>query len=223
MTQGLTAADFAGAKIGAKTLLVDQSNPGGDCTWSGCVPSKAFIHAAADNRVLAKAANLKNVHDFVQGTIQKIYALETPEAIKAKGIDWAEGKVEFLDKNTITITGDGKEPRRVSADYFVVCTGAEPRYPTSIEGFDGIEAKFDYQQVWHLTELPKRLAVVGTGPIGAELGQAFARLGSEVTMIGSTLLPREIEAARTAVLESFKADGIQFAASRILRRLSSDF
>ncbi|CAK8992254.1 Dihydrolipoyl dehydrogenase (Dihydrolipoamide dehydrogenase) [Durusdinium trenchii] len=211
---GLSAAGFA-AQMGASVLLVDKKEPGGDCTWSGCVPSKALVHLASEQAVLGKSADLKRIQESVQATIRRVYQHEDPAALEEKGIEFAQGEVEFLDKYHINVRSaeDGKN-RNVSSRNFLVATGAKPVYPESITGFDAIDNKYNYETIWELTKLPQRLIVVGSGPVGCELAQAFARLGSQVTLVGSTLLPRETKRARETVLKALEKDGISFLHSR---------
>jgi len=209
---GLTAAEFA-VKVGRKTLLVEKDRVGGDCTWFGCVPSKAFIHGAAENKVLAQAANLQRLHDSVQRKISDIYALESPDALAEKGVEVLHGEVKFISMHKIEVKSKSGETRELESKFFVVATGALPKFPCSIEGLKEVDA-WDYQTVWNVTKLPDSLMVIGTGPIGSELSQAFARLGTQVSLVGTKLLPREIERAREIVTKAFEEDGIKMIHSR---------
>src|SRR5690349_13043404 len=183
---GLIAAPFASA-VGAKVLLVEKDRIGGDCTWTGCVPSKALIHTAGIIHCLQDAAPLVGgaaaftldagrIMNRVRTAIDGVYAFETADSLAQQGVEVVFAAAAFVDEATIAI-GD----RRVTSRHFVVCTGAEPIVP-SLRGL--AESPFlTYKDVFSLTALPRRLLVLGSGPTGAELAQAFGRLGSEVALV----------------------------------------
>lgn len=182
---GLTAAEFA-ARIGAKVLIAAE-RLGGDCTWTGCIPSKALIRIARlahDQRHAvdsgfgtgSSAIDFPRAMAEVQAVIARVYTFETPEALATRGIDVAIGPVHFLDRQTIE-AGD----RRVRGERFVLCTGAGPVIP-AIPGLERVEY-LTYETVFDLTRLPARLIVIGAGATGVEIAQTFARLGSRVSLI----------------------------------------
>lgn len=207
---GLAAATFA-ARMGATVVLVEAERIGGDCTWTGCVPSKALIHAARiihqaraggwlGDHPVDFAAVIRRVHDAVSG----VASFETPESLRANGIEVVLGRARFVDTRTVEAAGQRLEARR-----FVVCTGAEPVVPP-IPGLQ--EAPhLTYWTVFDLTELPRRLLVLGGGPIGAELAQAFRRLGSEVTVFEQLdrLLAIADSEASAVVEACFRREGIE--------------
>ena len=208
-------------------LLVERENIGGDCTHSGCVPSKAMIHAAHQMKSAREAhkfckggqvaqqplvADLALVREHVQASVSSVYELEGPDVLQSQGVHVWKGDAVFETLGTLKITmGDG-EVRTVSTKKVCVATGAGPKTP-SIKGIESVKY-WNYLNVWEQTVLPARLAVVGAGPIGSELAQAFARLGSEVTLFASKILPRESEDARVAVLQAFKEDGMKHVSER---------
>jgi pyruvate/2-oxoglutarate dehydrogenase complex dihydrolipoamide dehydrogenase (E3) component len=131
---GLIAADFA-VQLGAKTALLDRGPIGGDCTWTGCVPSKSLIkvatvaqHARTASRyglqVSAPVTDMVQVRAYLRATIQQIYEPTTPDAIREKGIDVVLGETRFLDGHILEV-GD----RQIQARKILICTGAEPRIP----------------------------------------------------------------------------------------------
>lgn len=211
---GLTAARFA-ARLGAKVLLVEKNKMGGDCTWTGCVPSKTLIKAANIAHEMRTAdrfglppieptVDLSKVMDHVQDVIQEIYAEETPERLQEQGIEVLIGAPVFVDSKTISI--DGQE---IVGDKFLICTGAHPFIP-SIEGLSKVDFH-TYETIFSLTELPKKLIVIGGGPIGCELSQAFNRLGSQVTILTnvSRLMPRDEPEASDVIQRVFEKEGIK--------------
>lgn len=210
---GLTAARFA-ARLGKRVALIEANRVGGDCTWTGCVPSKALLHAA---RV---AHTVRNGHrygisagdpaiDFpavmarVRDVIAQIYAAESPDALRSEGIDVIESPAEFVDGRTLSAGGAAVTARR-----FLICTGASPFVPP-IPGL--VDTPYlTYESFWQLESLPHRMIVVGGGPIGCELAQACQRLGSQVTLIEALdrILPNDEPEAAQMVADSMVRDGV---------------
>jgi pyruvate/2-oxoglutarate dehydrogenase complex dihydrolipoamide dehydrogenase (E3) component len=183
---GITAAPFA-ARLGAKVALVEAFRPGGDCLYTGCVPSKALIrvaHAVWDRRHAgqfglppnADPVDLGQVMAHVREVIDRVYQFEQPHVLQEEGADLILGSARFLDGHTISINGE----RRLRGKRFLICTGARPRIP-DIAGLNSVRF-LTYQDVFQQTTLPAHLLVIGAGPIGLELAQAFLRLGSAVTI-----------------------------------------
>ena len=212
-TAGLVAAHTA-AGFGASTLLVERHRTGGDCLWTGCVPSKAFLaaaHAAED----ARSAAAFGVHtgvvevDFtavmahVQAAITTIEPVDAPPALRTGGAHVAQGTVRFTGPSTAEV--DGTTVRFTQA---LLATGSAPVVP-EIPGLAAADP-LTSDSVWSLSELPRRLLVLGGGAVGCELGQGFARLGSHVTLVevAPRLLPGETPAASAALAAAFVADGI---------------
>ncbi|MEQ6389960.1 FAD-dependent oxidoreductase [Bacillaceae bacterium S4-13-58] len=197
---GLTVAAGA-ASMGAKVAIVEKNDElGGDCLHYGCVPSKALIDAAKKvhearkvssefDFTLSGEVSLKKIMERVHDAIADIQEHDSKERFKALGIDLYSGKGHFINKRIIGI--QGKE--NIEGKRIVIATGSSPFIPP-IEGLYKIDFHTN-ETIFNLKKLPKRLAVVGGGPIGLELAQAFARFGSEVTIIESapTLLAREDE------------------------------
>ncbi|TAK21310.1 MAG: pyridine nucleotide-disulfide oxidoreductase [Chloroflexota bacterium] len=212
---GLAGAGFA-RKLGLKVALAESSRVGGDCTWTGCVPSKALLHAAetahvgrAERRRLflrrpETDIDFTAVRRTVDAARDRVYALETPEALARDGIELFLGPTAFLDAHTLEVGS-----RALTAKRFLICTGASPAVPAIPGLTDGTDLTsatvFD-----ELTELPDRLVVLGGGPVGVELAQAFCRLGSRVTLIGRNrrVLAAADEEASTIILEALRSEGI---------------
>jgi pyruvate/2-oxoglutarate dehydrogenase complex dihydrolipoamide dehydrogenase (E3) component len=184
---GVWAAPFA-ARLGARVALVEKDRIGGDCTYYGCVPSKALLQAArvashlrtADRfglEAVQPRVDLGRVMAEVRQAIARVYTYETPEALARAGVDVVLGAARFEDAHTLSIAGMDK---RIRARHFLVCTGARPATP-AIGGLEDVPY-WSYPSVWQQTTLPRRLLVLGSGPVGIELAQAFARFGSEVTV-----------------------------------------
>lgn len=210
---GLTAASLA-VQFEARVAVVEKHRIGGDCTWTGCVPSKTLLKAAkvahemrtADRHGLAPVqpvVDLESVLAHVRAVIADVYEEESPDALRADGIDVFLGSPLFLDPYTISV-GETE----LTARHFLLATGAHPFIPP-IDGLDSVDY-LTYETIWNLQAMPEHLLVVGAGPIGCELAQAFRRLGAEVTMIVSRdrVLPRDEPAASHVLADVFTAEGI---------------
>jgi pyruvate/2-oxoglutarate dehydrogenase complex dihydrolipoamide dehydrogenase (E3) component len=215
---GLMAASF-GVQLGARVALVEKHRIGGDCTWTGCVPSKALLRAAKaahEMRTAARyglpsiepAVNLKAVLAQVGDVISSVYEEESPEVLRDSGIDVYLGAARFLDSNRIVVGDDTLTARRT-----LIATGAHPHIP-SIRGLDQVDF-LTSESLWELEELPPRLLIVGAGPVGVEMAQAFQRLGSQVTLLASRgrLLPRDDPEASRTLGKVFEAEGINIVYS----------
>ena len=225
---GVWAAPFA-ARLGARVALIEKERIGGDCTLFGCVPSKAFLQAArvawhlrtADRFGLDPVqhpVDLGRVMAGVQQAIARVYTFETPEALSRAGVDVVFGAARFEDAHTISIGGTDKQIR---ARHFLVCTGASPAVP-AIAGVQDVPY-WNYQSVWQQTTLPRRLLVVGGGPVALELSQAFTRFGSEVTIFArSERLLRMADPEASAVLRTvLEQEGVAFRFGARTERLET--
>lgn len=224
---GLVTASVAG-QLGLDVALVERTGRlGGDCLHHGCVPSKTLIRSAevahlarsADRygvSVTARATDLGAVMDRVRAVVEQIQEHDDPERFRGYGVDVIFGEGRFVDAHTVAV-GD----RRIQGKRFLIATGSRPAAPP-VPGLD--EAGYwTNETVFEQRELPRRLAVLGGGPIGLELAQAFARLGSEVTVIemAERILPRE-DPEITAELERLLADeSITILAGTTVERVES--
>ena len=210
---GLTAAGFA-VQLGARVAILDKHRIGGDCTWTGCVPSKTLLKVAKVAYLMRNAnhygltpseavVDLKSVMSHVRNVIAQVYQHESPEALRTNGIEVFLGDVRFLDPHTL-IVGEST----LTARHILLATGAHPFIP-SITGLDDVEY-LTYKNLWNLEILPGHLLVVGAGPIGCEIAQAFRRLGARVTLLeaGDRMLPRDGPAASKVLAEVFTTEGI---------------
>ncbi|MFP3899737.1 MAG: dihydrolipoyl dehydrogenase family protein [Acidimicrobiia bacterium] len=193
---GLAAAR-AGARRGARVLLVQQGPLGGDCTFTGCVPSKALIDAARRRLPFDRAiAAARRAVDVVAAT-------ETDDVLQREGVDVAHGWATFREPGVLEVDGTLARARRI-----VIATGAHPAVPP-IDGLGDVD-HLTTETVWGLDAAPTSLAVLGGGATGCELAQAFARLGSTVTLVEALdrVLPHEEPDASAVVSEALSADGV---------------
>jgi len=210
---GLVAARFA-AQLGAKVALVEKTHIGGDCTWTGCVPSKALIKAAKVAHEVhtasrygitcgAPVTNMAKVRDYVHGAIQQVYRLESPEQLRREGIDVLLEAARFLDRQSILV-GD----RTLYSKKFLLTTGASPLVPP-IAGLNEVPF-ITYEKIFDIEQLTKTMIIVGGGPIGMEIAQAYQRLGSHVVVVADCLLPKEDTDVRELMQRIFEREGVRF-------------
>jgi len=224
---GLVTAYIAAA-VNAKVALIERDEMGGECLNTGCVPSKALLKsaslvaAARDSEELG-IRRMEAEFDFseVMARVHEVIASIAPhdsvERYTKLGVDCIAGTAKVVSPWEVDVDG-----RRISARSLVVATGSRPVVPP-IEGLDSMDY-LTSDNLWDLKEQPKKLVVLGGGPIGCELAQAFGRLGSNVTIVemGSQLLGREDADAANAVLESLsQRDGIEVALSTKAVRVES--
>lgn len=210
---GLTAAGFA-AQLGAKVVLVEKNRIGGDCTWTGCVPSKALLKAAKVAHEIRTASRfgistnqpvveMATVRAYVRHAIEQVYQFETPDELHKRGIEVMQGAGRFIDPQTIQV-GD----QLVHGRAFLLTTGARPRVPC-IEGLRDVPF-LTYEQIFDNDRLPRSMIVIGGGPIGMEMAQAHQRLGSEVIVVADRLLPKDEPEAREVMRRVFEREGARF-------------
>lgn len=187
---------------------------GGDCLWIGCVPTKAFIHAAkvlhdasTGGRFGVQAAELRldfeEIRRHVAASQEAASRVDSAEEISSWGVELVCGDAKFVDEHTVSVAG-----RRLQARAFVIATGSKPAVP-SILGMD--EAGFDTNvELLDWQALPRSLAILGVGPIGVEFAQVMCRFGVQVTLIERLprLLEREEPDASTVVERVLRAEGL---------------
>ena len=218
---GLTSAGMA-ASFGAKTIMIEAKRLGGDCTWYGCVPSKALLKAAKVAHTARTASkfgiktnlekvNINEVLGVVHNIQDSVYEeADDPSIYEKMGIEVVNGKASFKTTNSIELELSGGEKRVVSSKYFVIATGSSPVIPP-IEGVNDIPFLTN-ETIFNMEELPDKLVVVGGGPIGIEMAQSFNRLGSEVSVIdySESILTKDDPEVISILKEQLKREGIKF-------------
>ena len=221
---GLVAAYIAAA-VKAKVTLVERDRMGGDCLNTGCVPSKALIKSARVVAEMRRATeyglrvprvefDFAEVMERVQRVVREVAPHDSVERYTGLGVECIRGEAKITSPWTVQIDGG----RTLSTRAIVIAAGARPLVPP-IPGIDSVRV-LTSDTVWELRELPQRLLVLGGGPIGCELAQAFARFGSRVTQVEMVprLLAREDPEVSDLVRKAFDAEGIDVrTAHRALR------
>jgi len=211
---GGLVASYIAAAVKAKVTLIERHKMGGDCLNTGCVPSKALIRSA---RFLAHAKraqeygfkSMQAEFDFAQvmervnGVIEKVAPHDSIERYTGLGVDVIEGEARITSPYTVEVNGDTLTSKNI-----VIATGARPFVPP-IKGLNQIDY-LTSDNLWEIRELPKRLLVLGGGPIGCELAQSLSQFGAKVTIVEMMpgLMIREDADVVEAVTTQFVNDGI---------------
>jgi dihydrolipoamide dehydrogenase len=229
---GLVTAYIAAA-VKARVTLIEKHKLGGDCLNYGCVPSKALIRSAKFLSHIARSPefgikqadaefDFAEVMERVQRVIEKIEPHDSIERYNGLGVDVVIGEARITSPWTVEVNGETIRTRNI-----VVATGGQPFVPP-IEGIDQVDY-YTSDNLWQLRDKPSRLAVLGGGPIGSELTQAFARLGVTVTQVEMLprILLREDPEISDLVQQKFSAEGVRVltghTAKRFIKREGKDY
>lgn len=216
---GLVSAYIA-AMVKAKVTLVEKHKMGGDCLNTGCVPSKALIRAAkmahyADNanqfgiEVSRPAVDFAAVMTRIRQVIKNIEPHDSVERYSDLGVECIQGEATIVSPYLVKIKSENQTEQTLSTRAIIIAAGARPFIP-EIAGLANVPY-YTSDTIWNLNQLPARLLVLGGGPIGCELAQAFSRLGSRVTLVqrASCLLPKEDLDISEFVLQRFEQESIR--------------
>ena len=221
---------YIAAAVKAKVTLVEKHKLGGDCLNTGCVPSKALIRSAkfvaqvkhsADWGIARAQAefDFAEVMGRVHRVISQIEPHDSAERYRGLGVDVVQGAARIVSPWEVEITHDDGTVQRLTTRAIVVAAGARPFVPP-IPGLDQVEV-LTSDSLWSLKTLPRRLLVLGGGPIGSELTQAFNRLGAQVTQVemAPRLLAREDEDVSELVMQRFAAEGVDVRVGHAAKRV----
>jgi pyruvate/2-oxoglutarate dehydrogenase complex dihydrolipoamide dehydrogenase (E3) component/uncharacterized membrane protein YdjX (TVP38/TMEM64 family) len=228
---GLVTAYIAAA-VKARVTLVEKHKMGGDCLNTGCVPSKALIRSArflsqqrrAEEFGLRRPAgtdfSFADVMERVQGVVRAVEPHDSVERYSGLGVEVIEGSAKIVSPWAVEVTRHGGATETLTTRSIVIAAGARPFVPP-IPGIEEV-GYLTSDTVWALRELPQRLVVLGGGPIGSELTQAFARLGARVTQVemAPRILMREDPEVSDIVTRRFRAEGIGVLVNHTARRFA---
>lgn len=216
---GLVVA-IGSAKAGKNVLLIEKGSYGGDCTNFGCIPSKTLIASAEQAHALQMGDKLglsfetpqfdpNQALERVRKTVEGIRSHEDPEALAKLGVETMTGTASFLSPTKLKVTMEEGSVHEVEGKKIIIATGSHPFVPP-IQGLEGTPYLTN-ETIFDLKEVPKSLGVLGAGPIGCELAQAFNRLGSKVTLIESErgIMPVEDEEVNPVIRKQFEEEGIE--------------
>jgi pyruvate/2-oxoglutarate dehydrogenase complex dihydrolipoamide dehydrogenase (E3) component len=226
-TAGLvTSAGAAG--IGARVALIEQDRLGGECLWTGCVPSKALIACARAAHTACTAGrfgvqvpagvDFGRVTQWVHEAQRRIEPHDSPERFRSLGVEVVRGTARFVGERTLRVDGE----RTMSAKRVVIATGSKPAVPP-IDGLTDVPFLTN-ETLFSLERQPETLLVLGAGPVGLELAQAFARLGTTVRMLEATpqLLPREDEELAKLLGQQLAAENVEILLDATVTRVSRE-
>ncbi len=223
---GISSA-ILGKNLGKKVALIEKEKIGGDCTWYGCVPSKALIKASEvahhvktlEKYGLSMSGNpfldAKQVMAHVRTVRENVYEEEKPEVFEKMGIDVHIGPAEFLDKHRIQV-GE----KTFSSKTFLISTGSSPFVPP-IEGIQDVPFLTN-ETIFDLVSLPDSMVVIGGGPIGSEMASALGKLGVEVTQVevSDHILSKEDPELSEILMDRFSENGIKILCQSRATKLS---
>jgi len=210
---GLVSA-YISAAVKAKVALIEKHKMGGDCLNTGCVPSKALIktakvlshikrHKDYGIRSAEASFDFAEVMERVQNVIKKVESHDSVERYTSLGVDCYQGEAKILSPHEVSING-----KTLTTNNIIIATGAKPFVPP-ITGLEQVKY-LTTDNLWQIRELPKRLIVMGGGPIGCEMAQSFGRLGSQVTQVEMMpdIMIREDDEISQAVRNRFVSEGV---------------
>jgi dihydrolipoamide dehydrogenase len=211
---------YIAAATKAKVTLIERHKMGGDCLNTGCVPSKALIRSAKflshvqrsqefGIQTAAATFDFAEVMERVQTVVNAIEPHDSVERYTGLGVECLQGSAKIVSPHHVEITNDKGEKQTLSTRSIVIAAGARPFVPP-IPGLADVKP-LTSDTVWNLRQRPDRLVVLGGGPIGSELTQCFARLGSTVTQVemAPRIMIREDEDVSKLVTKQFRAEGVQ--------------
>jgi pyruvate/2-oxoglutarate dehydrogenase complex dihydrolipoamide dehydrogenase (E3) component len=204
---GLTTA-FTAKGFGKSVLLIDKAKPGGECTWSGCVPSKALINQANDIFTARKYSDFevdtKKVMENVRAVIDKVYSGESPDVLEEEGVPFLQGMATFIGPKRIQVNQE-----EIQAKKIFICTGSSPMVPP-IDGLKDV-AYLTNETIFQLETLPQSMVILGAGAIGVELSQALNRIGVHVSLVemADTILPREDKELTDMLKDKLTEEGVK--------------
>ncbi len=220
-------SSYIAAAVKAKVALIEKYQMGGDCLNTGCVPSKALIRSAkmlsyakrAEEFGFSKTTvkfDFASVMERVQQVVKKVEPHDSVERYTKLGVEVIQGEAKIVSPWTVEVNGEILSTRSI-----IVATGARPLVPP-IAGLE--QGSFlTSDNVWELRELPKKLVVLGGGPIGSELSQAFARLGSQVTQVEMLprIMSREDPEVSTFIQQKFESEGIRVLTGHAAKKVKT--
>jgi pyruvate/2-oxoglutarate dehydrogenase complex dihydrolipoamide dehydrogenase (E3) component len=217
---GLTAA-YTARGFGKSVLLIDKKKPGGECTWSGCIPSKTFINLANDIHTARRFSDIKvntaAMMQEIRKVIENVYADESIEVLNNDGIDFLMGTARFKNIRSIEVNGEEIDAKRI-----FICTGSSPVIP-SIEGISNVEVLTD-ENFFLQEDLPESMIIMGAGAVGIEIAQALNRIGVTVDVVemADSILPKEDMELTLILQRMLEKEGVRIHKSAKAVKLSGD-
>lgn len=227
---GLTASGIA-ANFGAKTIMIEKDKLGGDCTWTGCVPSKTLIKAAFVIHQMKQGKkygldisvediDTSKVMKHIDDVRKEVYEdADRPEIFEEMGIEVVSGDASFVDSHSVKIKGSDGNERTITGKYIFICTGAKAFVPP-IPGTDEVDYLTN-ESLFEIDDLPEKLIIVGAGPIGSEMAQSFQRLGTQVDVIDMApgILMNDDPELTSILIQKLESEGVQYHLEAAVKRI----
>ncbi|MFQ5864229.1 MAG: dihydrolipoyl dehydrogenase family protein [bacterium] len=229
---GLTSSGIC-ASFGARTALIEKNRLGGDCTWYGCVPSKALLHIAKEIAAIKKirpygvsfdevSIDFDAVMESVRETRQHIYKeADSPEVMATRGVHIAKGSAQFRDPHSLELSTDNGD-QTLTFRSVIITAGASPL----ILPISGLQQAgfFTNETIFEVNHRPEHLVILGNGPIGVEMAQAFVNLGSKVTVIAldPRILIRDEPKCAEIVCQRLTAEGVTFHSGETIHNVKKE-
>lgn len=219
---GLTSAGM-GAGFGAKTMMIERARLGGDCTWYGCVPSKIMLNLAKKAKIRGEKADFAEVSETLNRIREEVYEdADHPDIFRKMGIEVVSGEAAFTGKNTLQITQPDGSLREVTSRYFLIASGSRAFVPP-VPGLSETP-HFTNHTLFEQTKRPESMIIIGGGPIGTEMAQAFQRMGTQVTVVdmGDEILSKDLPQFAALLRGVLEAEGVQFRLGSRVKSVSGD-
>lgn len=219
---GLTSSGM-GVSLGAKTMMIEKHKLGGDCTWYGCIPSKVMLNQAKKHLNKTGKPDFAAINDTLTKIRKEIYEeADHPDKFRAMGMDVEEGTASFTDPNTVRIDYKDGTHREVTSRYFIIAAGSSAMVPP-IPGIEDTPHLTNHN-LFDLRRQPESLTIVGGGPIGTEMAQAFQRLGTQVTVIDmlDRILPNDDSELAGLLQEQLQKEGVRYHLGAAVESVQGD-
>ena len=230
---GLTASGIT-ANFGAKTMMIEKNRLGGDCTWIGCVPSKVLLKAGKVAQQIREAGkyglidseptiDFSKVIKHVDEVRKEVYEdADRPEIFQDMGIEVVGGEAKFLNAHTIEIKLSNGGTRKVTSRFFFIAAGGSAFVPP-IEGIDSVDYLTN-ESLFEIEDLPQELIIIGGGPIGTEMSQAFTNLGSKVTVIDMAprIMMNDDPELTDILFDELKKQGVSYELNASVKSISNN-
>ena len=219
---GLTASGMA-VSLGAKTMMIEKHKLGGDCTWYGCVPSKVMLNQGKKHLHQTGKPDFAAIADKLSRIREEIYEeADHPDKFRQMGIDVEEGSASFLDEHTIRIDYGNGSRRDVTSRYIIIATGSSAMVPP-IPGLRETPHLTNHN-LFELRSQPESLTIVGGGPIGTEMAQAFQRLGTRVTVVdmADRILANDDDELAGLLRDKLEEEGVTYKLGAAVESIQGD-
>lgn len=219
---GLTSAGM-GVSLGAKTMLIEKHKLGGDCTWYGCVPSKILLNKAKKTTWQNGKVDYSAITESLKSIREQIYEeADHPDKFREMGIDVVEGTAEFVDHHTVRVHYSDGSSQTFTSRFFNIATGSRAMVPP-VSGIESVPYHTN-QTIFEIDRLPESMIIVGAGPIGTEMAQAFQRLGTRISVVEMTgrILLNDDPELTGQLQQQLEGEGISYHLNATVRSVEGD-